>query len=74
MAMKKEMGGMKGEVCMHCGGTNCHCMKWMFIVKAVILLVFGYMLWIGKWSLEATIAYLLVLMGIKYLWVGFKCR
>ena len=74
MAMKKDMGGMKGEACMYCGSMSCHCMKWMHIVKAIIMLIFGYMLWTGRWSLEATIALLLLLGGLKYLIIGFKCR
>ena len=74
MATKKETSSMKGESCMMCGGNSCGCMKWMMIVKAIIFLLFGYLLWTSMWPLEAVVSVLLILGGLKYLIWGFKCR
>lgn len=74
MAVKKETGTIKIEQCIYCNKTNCHCIKWIFFLKAVILLIFGYMLLKGYWTLTQTIGYLLILLGLKYLIFGFKCR
>ncbi len=73
MAMKKETGMMKGEACMYCGNMGCHCAKWMHFTIALVLLVFGYMLWSGRWTLEQSISLLWILLGLKFLLTGFKC-
>ena len=74
MAMKKEMGGLKNQACMYCGRTDCKCMKTMFFIKGIILILFAYLLLTNRWSLVSVIGWLLVLMGIKYLYVSSKCR
>ncbi len=74
MDMKMNGGGKNG--CMMCGssGSSCHCGSWV-IVWGLIMLLLGILLWLGKLSLETTVATVLVLMGIKKFFMGmWMCK
>jgi len=56
--------------CPMCGKDNCSCMKYMWIL-GVIFLILAWMLWANRLSLEQTVAILLVIMGIKKIVISF---
>jgi len=56
---------MKGD---YCGPGD-----WVFAAFGVLLVVFGYMLWVGNWSLDRTLAAVIILVGAKKLFYSCRC-
>lgn len=57
-------------ICPMCGGKNCNCMKYMWIIGVVFLLL-AWALWTGRWSLEKAFAVVFILIGVKKLAMSF---
>jgi len=45
-----------------------------FVIKGFILLILGLLLWKGFLSLEATVAIVMVLAGIKFILLPYCCK
>jgi len=56
------------NTCNWCGYSysDCKCKSW-YILKGILLILFGILLWTGIWNLELTIAVILILIGLKKL-------
>tara|TARA_Y100000310_G_scaffold77602_1_gene74206 strand:+ start:1223 stop:1459 length:237 start_codon:yes stop_codon:yes gene_type:complete len=58
------------KLCNFCGGSSCVCQSHI-IVRGVVLLLLGILLWANVLDLRLTVALLLVLWGIKKIAWGF---
>jgi len=66
MAKKRTPPPSKACTCCGLPSGKCRCAG-MWAVKGIVLLVLGLALWRGFLSLELTIAIILVLAGLKFL-------
>ena len=73
MDMKMSNGK---NTCMMCNGSasGCHCGSWV-IVWGLVMLLLGVLLWLGRLSLDTTVALVLVLWGLKKFFMGcWMCK
>ena len=72
MARKRRKKAVKksssGETCHSC----CSCSKTCYILCGLVMLILAFLLWKGMWSLELVVAVLLLIGGLKKLFMGLK--
>jgi hypothetical protein len=68
MAKRKKAEG----ACNWCGSSynSCSCMGWL-AVKGIILIILAFALWWGYLNLESTLAIILLLWGLKCLFMPY---
>ena len=64
----------KGAACPYCGSMSCKCSKMEMFIWGIIALILGILLWMGKLSLEMTVAIVLILKGLFGLMLSAKMK